>query len=182
MSLNKRNLIIAAVLILVAAVLKVATYQQGSINPIIAIALFCGAIFTDKKLAFMMPLLAMLGSDILLEVSNIAPGFYGIGQVGNYICLLGVTLLGFAMKKITVLSVAGFSIMSTLLFFFLSNTNVFIFSQGFYEASLNGYMRCLAAGVPFMLRRLPIDLIFSAIFFGSYVYFFVKDQQKAVAQ
>ena len=51
MSVNKRNILIAVVLIIVAAILKVATYPN-SINPIVAIALFSGAIFQDKKLAF----------------------------------------------------------------------------------------------------------------------------------
>ncbi len=180
MSVNKRNILIAVVLILVAAILKVATYPN-SINPIVAIALFSGAIFQDKKLAFFMPLMAMLAADILLEVSNIAPGFYGMGQIANYLCLMAVTLLGFAMKKINIASVAGFSIASTLLFFVLSNSSVFAFSAGYYEMSFAGYIKCMAAGVPFMLRRLPIDLLFSAIFFGSYVYFFAKNQQKAVA-
>ena len=176
----KKNIGIAAVLIVVAAVLKVTTFPN-SINPIIAIALFSGAIFKDKKLAFIMPLLAMLFSDVLMEVTNVGAGFYGIGQIGNYVCLLAVTFLGFAMKKINVASVAGFSIGSTLLFFFLSNSNVYLFSASFYAPGFAGYMQCLAAGVPFMLKRIPVDLAFSAMFFATYVVMFVKSQKTVSA-
>lgn len=183
MSQNKNNIIIAVALILLAAILKVATYHNSfSITPIIAIALFSGAVISDKKLAFLMPLLAMFAADLLLEVTKIGQGFYGGGQIGNYACLLFITLLGAAMKRISIVNVVAFSIGSTLLFYFLSNSNAFIFdTYNTYERTFSGYINCLNAGIPFLKSRLITDLVWSAVLFGSYVLIFKPVTKKAVA-
>ncbi len=116
-----------------------------------------------------MPLMAMFVSDLMLEVFNIAPGFYGYGQIGNYASLLLVTVLGFSMKKTSPLRVAGYSVASTLLFFFLSNTNCFFFDTfNTYGTGFQGWATCLAAGIPFVKNGLAIDLGFSVLLFGTY--------------
>jgi hypothetical protein len=180
MTHTKTNIYIGAALIVFAAVMKVVTYPL-SFNPIIAISLFSGVVISDKKLAFLMPLLAMFASDILLEVLQIAPGFYGLSQLGNYASLLLVTVLGFGMKKIRFVHVAGFSIASTLMFFFLSNSNVFFFNAVAYERSFNGWMTCLAAGIPFIKNGLLTDLFFSGVLFGSYSFITKSLAKKALA-
>ncbi|MFM7710439.1 MAG: DUF6580 family putative transport protein [Ferruginibacter sp.] len=168
----RKDVVIAAFLILVAASMKAITYPH-SISPIIAISLFSGAMISDKRLTFLLPLLAMLISDIILEVFQIAPGFYGLGQIGNYISLLFVTLLGFMVRKINVLTVTGFSVLSSLLFYLLSNTNCFLFdTTGFYGTGLNGYLYCMELGLPFIRNGLAIDLVFAWLLFGSYVLVF----------
>ena len=116
-----------------------------------------------------MPLMAMFVSDLMLEVFNIAPGFYGYGQIGNYASLLLVTVLGFSINKISPLRVAGYSIASTLLFFFLSNTNSFFFDTfNTYGTGFQGWATCLAAGIPFVKNGLAVDLGFSVLLFGTY--------------
>ena len=70
MTQNKNNILIGMVLVTLAAIMKVVTFPY-SINPIIAISLFSGAIIKDKKFAFAMPLLAMFMSDLMLEIFNI---------------------------------------------------------------------------------------------------------------
>jgi hypothetical protein len=169
MNQNKTNIAIGSILVVLAAILKVTTFPH-SINPIIAISLFSGVVISDKKLAFAMPLLAMFVSDVMLEVLNIAPGFYGMGQIGNYASLLLVTVLGFSMKKINVINIAGYSIGSSILFFILSNTNCFIFDNlNYYGTGLQGWANCLVAGIPFVKNSLITDLSFSAVLFGSYI-------------
>ena len=166
MNQTKTNVLIGLALIIFAAILKVVTYPQ-SFNPIIAIALFSGAVITDRKMAFAMPLLAMFVSDLIFQVFNIAPGFYGLEQIGNYAALLFITVLGFGMKKINVLTVAGFSIASSLLFYALSNTNTFLFdTYNTYPNTFSGWIQCMTAGIPFI--KLDVNLIFSAILFGSH--------------
>jgi hypothetical protein len=175
----KLDLLIAAALIVFAAVLKVVTYPH-TLSPIIAIALFSGAVISDKKLSFFMPLLAMFASDIILEIFSIAPGFYGMEQVGNYAALLFITLLGFAMKKINVISVVGFSLGASILFYLLSNTNTFLFDTfNSYENSFSGYISCMTAGIPF-IKFIP-DLAFSIILFGAHALLFKTAAKKATA-
>jgi hypothetical protein len=73
------------------------------------------------------------------------------------------------MKKISPLRVAGYSVASTLLFFFLSNTNCFFFDTfNSYGAGFQGWATCLAAGIPFVKNGLAVDLGFSALLFGTY--------------
>ncbi len=168
MNQTKSNLYIGTALVIFAALMKVITFPN-SFNPIIAISLFSGAVIKDKKMAFAMPLLAMFTSDIMLEVFNIAPGFYGMGQIGNYASLLFVTILGFFVNSKSVKNIAGLSIASSLLFFLLSNTNCFLFDNGLtYGPGFEGWASCLAAGIPFLKNGIITDLSFSMLFFGSF--------------
>jgi hypothetical protein len=184
MNQTKSNILIGAAMVLLAAILKIVTYYSGaSLSPIIAIALFCGAVISDKKLAFILPILSMFIADLLFEVFNIGIGFYGIEQLGNYACLLFVTLLGFAMKKINIINVVVYSLASTLIFYFLSNTNSFLFDTFHtYERSMNGYIKCMVAGLEFLRPRLFFtDLFYSGALFGSYVLLFKRTTTRAIA-
>jgi hypothetical protein len=116
-----------------------------------------------------MPLLAMLLADILFEVSGIAQGFWGWGQVVGYGILALITVFGFGLKKINPLTVAGFSIASSLIFFFLSNASVWVFDTTTYERSFAGFTQCIVAGVPFLQKALLVDLVYSAVFFFGFV-------------
>lgn len=181
MNQNKANIITGISLIAIAAVMKAVTYPF-SINPIIAISLFSGAVIADKKYAFAIPLLAMFASDLILEAFNIAPGFYGMSQIGNYASLLLVAVLGFGMKKINPVSVAGFSIASSILFFFLSNTNCFLFdTENFYGIGFNGWLNCLVAGFPFVKNGIVTDLGFSVLLFGIHSLVTKHSSKKIVA-
>ncbi len=180
MKQNKINLVIAAVVIIFAACLKAVTYPH-TFSPMIAIALFSGAVISDKKLSFVMPLLAMFVSDLILELFTVTPGFYGMEQIGNYAALIIITILGFAMKKINVITVVGFSLASSLLFYFLSNTNTFLFDTfNSFDNSFAGYIKCMTDGIPF-IKFIP-DLVFSVILFGSYFLVFKMKRSKAVSE
>ena len=173
--------LIAVAMILLAALSRVAFYPIN-FSPVIAMALFSGAVIKDKKLAFLMPLLAMFLADAVFEMSGIAKGFWGWGQLVGYGILGLITVLGFYLKKINVLNVVGFSVASSLLFFFLSNSSVWLMdTSGYYAKNFAGYMDCLAAGVPFLQRGMIADLVFSGVFFGGYVLLQKYAFNKAVA-
>jgi hypothetical protein len=166
--MNKQQTIFGIALVVLAASMKVITFPF-SINPIIAISLFSGTLIKDRKLAFLLPLVAMLFSDIMLEFSGIADGFYGWGQIGNYFSLLAVAALGFGIQKPNFFNVPAFSIFGSVLFFFLSNTSVFLFdTQLTYGSGFAGWASCLTAGIPFVKNAAVIDLSFSVLIFGTY--------------
>ena len=183
MKQNKTMVLVAVLMIVLAAVSRVVFYQQEFyFSPVIAMALFSGAVIKDKKLAFVMPIVSMFIADALFELSGIAPGFWGWGQLVGYGILALITLFGFYLKKINVLNVAGFSIASSLIFFFLSNSSVWILdNSSYYAKTFSGYMDCLAAGVPFLRTGLAADLVYSAIFFGGYVLLGKTTTDRAVA-
>ena len=170
MNIITYSLLIAAVFILVAALSRLVLYPHN-FSPIIGMAVFGGAMIADKKLAFALPLFAMLLSDILFQVSGIAEGFWGWGQAVGYGILGLITVISFNLKKITVLNVAGFSILSSVIFFLLSNSSFFVIDNTIYHTypqTFGGYLSCLAAGLPFLKTGVVADLIYSGILFGSY--------------
>jgi len=171
--MNKQStstLIIAVLLIVLAALSRVIMYPYNY-SSILAMAIFSGAVIKDKRLAFAMPLLAMFLADVLFELFTTAPGFWGWGQLIGYGIIALVTFISFSMKKINVLSVAGYSVGSSLLFFFLSNSAFFVFDNPIYHlypADFNGYIQSLVAGIPFLKKGLIVDLAYSGVLFGTY--------------
>ena len=161
------SIIIAVLLIVIAAVSRVVLYPHN-FSPVIGMAIFAGAVIKDKRLAFILPIAAMFLSDIMFEVFNIAPGFWGWGQLAGYGILALITVFAFTMKKINVLNVLCYSIASSLIFFLLSNGSVWLFDKTTYAQNFSGLMDCLAAGIPFLKNGMIADLTFSAALFGSY--------------
>ena len=166
-------------LIFLAVIIRVLLYPFN-FSPIIAIALFSGAVIKDKKIAFLLPLLAMFLSDVIFEVFNIAEGFWGWGQLVGYAILIAITFLGSFINKINFPKVAGFSIASSLIFFLLSNASVWLLYSGMYENSFSGLVSCIAAGVPFLKINLVADLVYSGLFFGTYE--FVRRNSLSLSQ
>lgn len=172
-TMNKQNstsLIVAGILIVAAALSRVWMYPYN-FSPMIGMAVFAGAAVKDKRLAFAFPILAMFLSDVMFEVFSIAPGFWGWGQLVGYGILALITVISFSMKKINVFSVAGYSIGSSLLFFFLSNSAFFVFDNPIYHTypqNFDGYIASLLGGLPFLKTGIVADLVYSSILFGSY--------------
>ena len=181
---NTSLLIIAILMILAAAISRLVLYPNN-ISPIIGMALFGGAVIKDKKLAFAMPLLAMFLSDVMFEVFKVAPGFWGWWQLLNYGALAVITCFGFFLKKINVINVAVFSILSTIIFYLLSNTISFFADlqiYHFYAQNFSGYIDCMIAGLPFMAKGFLIDLTYCAVLFGGYYLMEKEVFNKAVSK
>lgn len=163
------SLVLIAILMIVAAALSRVFFYPFNYSPVIAMALFGGSVIKNKKLAFALPLFAMLLSDIMFEVFNVAQGFWGWGQLVGYGILAIITVFGFQLRKINVINVLGFSVASSLIFFFLSNSSVWLFDNSTYAQNGAGYINCLVAGLPFLEKGLLVDAAYCAIFFGGFV-------------
>ena len=158
-----------ATIILVAALSRLLPHPFN-FTPIGAIALFGGAQFSRKYLAFLVPLAAMLISDLLL-------GFHGTMWAVYLAFILTVAIgMGF-LRKITAGRVFGSALVSSVLFFLITNFAVWYGSSGFYPQTLAGLGACYAAGLQFyqqtffgnlFLNTIMGDLFFSGLLFGSY--------------
>jgi hypothetical protein len=165
---NLRTVTLASIVL--AAALTRLLPHPFNFTPIGAIALFGGAQFARKYLAFLLPLAAMLVSDLLI-------GFHGTMWAVYLAFVLTVAIgMGF-LKKITVGRIFGSALLSSLLFFLITNFAVWYGSGGFYPQTLGGLGACYAAGLQFyqqdffgnlFLNTVMGDLFFSAILFGSY--------------
>jgi hypothetical protein len=141
--------------------------------PQIALAVFGGAVIRDRKLAFGLPLLSMLLSDVLYEVlyqQGYLPygGFYE-GQVVNYLLVMSMTFFGFFIKGWNVARIGLASLAAPVAFFILSNFMVWIGGGGYaHPLTFNGLMLCYADALPFFRASLVNSLAFSALLFGGY--------------
>ena len=135
-------------------------------TPIAALALFGAATFEKKWLGLVAIFAAMLLSDTII-------GFHG--SMGAVYLSFGLTWgIGvLALRRPTVVAVAGASVASSMLFFLITNFAVW-FGSSYYPQTGVGLMGCYAAGLAFyngqsfFLNGLSGDLFFSGLLFGSY--------------
>lgn len=155
------NILALVGIILAAAAARVLPHPPN-FTPIAAMALFAGAHFQDKRLAFLAPLAAMLAADVFLGLHNYLFFVYGafILTVG-----LGLTL----RAKINAGRIGAAALLSSCLFFLITNFGMWAMDGGkFYPQTFSGLTTCYAMGVPFFGATLVGDLFYSAVLFGGY--------------
>ncbi len=160
MTTNHARLLALLSAIVTAAALRLVPHPPN-FTPIGAMALFSGA-YLDRRgaLAFVAPLAAMLLSDAIL-------GFHW-GMPFVYAGVTLIVLLGrLALSRVTVLSVAGAAIASSLLFFAISNFGTWVVSD-MYPHTLSGLAACFIAAVPFFQNTIVGDLFYSGVLFGGF--------------
>lgn len=174
MKLNKTILIIFLALIAVAALYRIVPGRPYGFAPQIAMALFAGAMIKDRKLAFALPVLSMVLSDVLYEILHSAglsdmQGFYE-GQFTNYILFALLTVVGFFVKKVNVVNIVLASIAAPTVYFLLSNFLVWLSGTGGLQRpkTWDGLMMCFADGLPFYRNSIYGTVFFAAILFGGY--------------
>lgn len=169
--MNKRFLIISG--IIVAAALSRLIPHPMNFAPIGAMSLFGAAYFTDKKFAFILPLLAMFVSDLLVNNILYAAYFQGFtlftpGFVWTYGSIAAIVLAGiFLLKKISLGRVIGASLTGSVLFFIISNFGVWL-SDPDYPINMAGLLLCYDMALPFFKNTLIGDLVYVAITFGAF--------------
>lgn len=176
-----KDIIVATLLVLAAAASRVVLYPHYA-SSIIAMAVFAGAVFTNKQYAFALPLAAMLLSDVLFEISGKAPGFWGWGQLVSYAALGIITLFSYRLRKINFLNVAGFSLAGSIIFFLVSNFAVWAFGGGNpYPFTAAGLADCYVKAIPFFRNGAIADLVYSFLLFGTYYAIYRPAAQTRVA-
>lgn len=156
--INARFLAISG-LILLAALSRLFPHPPN-FSPLTAIALFAGAYLADKRLAFAVPVLAMLISDLFLGFHETMLTVYFA-----FACIVGI---GFLLRtNVGILRLLTASIGSAVIFFIITNFGVWLFS-GMYELSVAGLALCFEMAVPFFRSTLESSLIYSAVMFGSF--------------
>ena len=156
--LNRQNAIIA--LLITLAIISRLLPHPPNFAPIAAIALFGGAMFTNRSLAFAVPLLVMVVSDAIIGFHAHVPVVYGLFLLT---VLIGVSLRNRAKMG----TVIGASLLSSTLFFLGSNLAVW-YGSGFYSQDLTGLMACYTMAIPFFQNTILGDLFYTGVLFGSY--------------
>lgn len=148
---NKKQIIIIS-FILVAAILRVLPHFPN-VTPITAMALFSGVYFTQKKYAFIIPLLAMFLSDLFLGFSTIS--------IFVYLAFILVGYIGVSSKKMNIKTI----LLSSVSFFVITNFGVWLIG---YPNTLNGFIECYTLALPFFRNSLIGDFVFSGIMYYGF--------------
>ena len=121
-------------------------------TPILGMAVFSGAIINKKILAYLVPLAAMLLSDLYL-------GFHS-GMPIIYFTLAICVLIGtFIESRVTILnSILGITA-GVLVFYLITNFTVW-YGSGMYENSFSGLITCYVMGLPFLQNTFISSLIY----------------------
>jgi len=148
---------LAISLILVGILLRFMPHSPN-FTPVAAIALFSGA-YLKRKYAIIVPLILMAVSDIFIGMHNVL-----IFTWGSFVL---ASLLGtFLRKKKSFFSIAGMSLLSSLLFFLVTNFGVW--AMGWYPATLKGLIDCYIMGLPFLRDFTVATLLYTALFFTAF--------------
>jgi len=190
--MNKQNktLVLSAGLLVITAAFTRLFPHAPNFTAVGAMAVFGGSVIKDKKLAFLLPLAALLFSDVCLQLFTETKGFYGTTQFFVYAAFLIITALATFMQKRSIANIALAAVWSGAIFFVLSNLGVWA-SSNFYPKSFAGLGACYAAAIPFykneffgnfILNSIMGNVFYSALMFGAYTIMERKtSMQKAIA-
>jgi hypothetical protein len=159
MPMLKPRLLVLISMILLAAATRLIPHPPN-MTSLTAVALFGGAYFSDKRLAFAVPLIALFLSDLVL-------GFYHHMEVVYLSFALIVTIGLWLQSHRTALPIAGAALVSSVLFFALTNFGVWAF-DALYPKTLGGLIACYVAAIPFFQNTLIGDLLYTAVLFGGF--------------
>ena len=158
--LVKPRILVILTVIFAAAFMRLIPHWPN-FTPIAGIALFGGTYIGRKHLAFIIPLAAMLLSDLFLGLHHT--------MLAVYISFALIVGIGFLLRKrVSVFTVLSASIASSVLFFLITNFAAWQSGMMPYPMNLNGLIAAYAAGLPFLNTGILGDLFYSSIFFGGF--------------
>lgn len=145
-------------MILAAAVSRLIPHPYN-FAPIGALALFGGAQFADKRLAFLVPAAALFLSDLVI-------GLYSHMEWVYLNFALTVCLGLWLRQRRGALRIAAASLAASVLFFVVTDLGVWL-NDALYAKSLAGLLACYAAAIPFFGNTLLGDGFYCLVLFGG---------------
>lgn len=172
------NITLIAALIFLTTLCRLLTNQMAIYNftAIGAGALFAGVVLKDKKYAYIVPLAALILSDVFFQLFTDIPGFYGGEMLFVYGGFVLITFMGTRIRKPKAGNIFLASIASGLVFYLMSNLGTFLF-RDMYPHTLSGLLACYWAAVPFyknelfgsfFLNTIMGNVFYTALLFGAY--------------
>jgi len=183
-----------AVMILIPAVFRLYPYVRGALgladihdpasfiwtfSPVAATFLFGGAVFADRRWAYLAPLLAMLLSDlgIILLTGELGKGFHAMTPVmyATYAVMIWIgTRLGHAwraagdrnrfLKRFA--ATAGAGVLCEAVFYVVTNFATWAMPTGYYPHTFAGLVECYVVAIPFARALATGMAIYATLMFG----------------
>ncbi len=168
MKINGRFLLFVLILVGITTLCKIqfgADLTWSGFSPVIAIALFSGLIIKQRSMSFLLPVIALVVSDLVIHVLYKIgefpyAGLYH-GQWKVYLILLSATLIGWLLKGRKYGSLIVGAIAAPTVFYLISNFMVWLGSDGvYYTKDFDGLINCYVAAIPFYRNALTGTLVF----------------------
>jgi Family of unknown function (DUF6580) len=125
-----------------------------------AIALFGGAYFANKKLAFAVPLIAMFLTDLILGSHATIIAVY---IAFSLMVVIGMTMI----KKKKAVNIIAAGIVATIAFFIITNFAFWI-TGILYPMTFSGLAECYIAALPFFGYNMAGNLFYAGVMFGLF--------------
>lgn len=161
--------IVLTVVILIVAMVRLISIPFPNFSPIGAIALFGAAVFRNKLAGFIIPICALLVSDIAIELST------GMGFHSTMIFVYGAFILtGFIgtllRNNASIHRLAIGSLAASIIFFLVSNFGYWLMSP-LLPGNLSGLALSYEMAIPFFHYTLLGDLFFVGVLFLGYEWY-----------
>jgi hypothetical protein len=142
-----------------------------NVSPVEAMALFGGAYFAGRGLALVVPLVAMVLSDIALGLVNGGEYLSYVASLSFwsvYLCIALSTMLGFGLRgRVSGPRVLGYSLGGSVLFFVVTNFFTW-FGSTMYPQTGEGLVAAYVAAIPFFQNTVLGTLFYAAVLFGGF--------------
>jgi hypothetical protein len=147
-------MILATLMVFAAAGYRLMPHPWN-VAPVAAMAL-CGGMYLGKRYALIVPLAAMLLSDLLIGFTIVSPFVYACFIVSG---LMGLWLRG----RKSIGWIAGGTLASSSLFYLVTNLAHWVLT-GMYPKTAAGLWQCYVMALPFFRGTLIGDAVFVAGF------------------
>ena len=147
----KNNIYLALGLVVLLALSRLIPHPPN-FTPILGMAVFSGAIINKRFFAYLVPLLAMLLSDLYL-------GFHASMPIIYFSLAICVLIGTFIEERVTILNSFLSISLGVLAFFLITNFMVW-YGSGMYESSISGLITCYFMALPFVQNTFISSILY----------------------
>jgi len=146
-------------LIALSAVLRIVPHPWN-LTPVGAMALFSGAMFRNRWIAFLLPLASLFAGDLFV-------GFHKLMLIVYASFAISVAIGRWLGESRGAARIGSAVFLGAAQFFVVTNFAVWAIG-GFYPQTIEGLVNCFVAGVPFFWNTLAGDALYAGILFGGF--------------
>src|SRR5258708_1860801 len=146
-------------LIVLSAVLRILPHPWN-LTPVGAMALFSGAMFRNRWIAFLLPLASLFAGDVFVGFHKLMLAVYASFAVS-------VAIGRWLAENRSVARIGGAVFLGAAQFFVVTNFAMWAVG-GFYPKTTVGLVNCFVAGVPFFWNTFAGDALYAGVLFGGF--------------
>lgn len=157
---NYKSILLVSGLVILAAITRLIDHP-ANFTPIMAISIFSGSLIPDKKIAMLIPISAMIISDLFL-------GFFLISIFVYTSLIIGIFIGRLIQNRVKFTNVVISLILGSFIFFFITNLGSWLTDPIYYPLTFESLQRCFYLAIPFYRNSILGDLIYGLTLFTAY--------------